>query len=108
MCSQVSNVFLRRSFLNARKLLLIQWLVWANILSHAYKGILLSKLATITYHGPIDTIQQMGRSDMPLYIPDVALPLVKDDPRDVVKNLISKGVIIKFQDVFAEETNKKY
>ena len=40
----------RSSFHKSRQLLLIQWLIWANILSHAYKGTLLSTLCTIRKH----------------------------------------------------------
>ena len=93
--------------MNTRKLLIVQWLVWANILVNAYKGVLLSKLATITWTIPIDTLQQMDKSDMTLVIPDVALGLFRNDPREVMNSLKSKGDIIKFKDVFAEETTKK-
>ena len=93
--------------MNTRKLLILQWLVWANILIHAYKGILLSKLATITWTIPIDTLQQMDQSDMPLVIPDVAVGIFRNDPREVMNSLKSKSDIIKFKDVFAEETTKK-
>ena len=101
--------FTRRSFYNARRLLIIQWLIWANILSYAYKGVLLSKLATITYNSPIDTLQQVAQSDLPFYIPDVTITstMVALDPRDVVKSIKSKGVSLKFRDVFIEDTNKK-
>ena len=93
--------------MNTRKLLIVQWLVWANILVNAYKGVLLSKLATITWTIPIDTLQQMDKSDMTLVIPDVALGLFRNDPREVMNSLKSKSDIIKFKDVFAEETTKK-
>ena len=33
--------------MNSRRLLLVQWIVMANVLSHAYKGILLSTLLEI-------------------------------------------------------------
>ena len=101
--------FTRRSFMNARRLLLIQWLIWANILSSSYKGILLSKLATVTYNQPIDTLEQMDQSDLPFYIPDatILITTVDLDPRDVVKRIRAKGVSLKFRDVFIEDTNKK-
>ena len=94
----------------ANVLLLIQWILWAKILSYAYKGVLLSQLATITYYGPLDTFEQMIQSDLPLYIPDVTLTgFLNNDPSELVNSLISKdnNVEIKFQDVFTEETTKK-
>ena len=101
--------FTRRSFLNARRLLIIQWLMWANILSWGYKGILLSKLVTVTYNKPIDTLQQMDQSDLPFYIPDITIlsTMVELDPRDVVKRIKTKGVSLPFRDVFIEDTNQK-
>lgn len=100
-------LIIRSTFLNARKVLLIQWLIWANILSHAYKGVLLSMLSTITYHGPIDTLEQADQSGIPFFIPDVATFMVATDPRSVVQSLQSKGVVIEFKDVFIEETNQR-
>ena len=94
--------------MNARLILLIQWLVWATILVHAYRGILLSNLATITWTIPIDTLQQMDQSLMPFVIPDVTDSFFRNDPRDVVNSIRSKGDTIKFKDVFAEATTKKY
>ena len=41
------ELFQRSSFWNSRRLLLLQWIVMANILSYAYKGTLLSTLVTI-------------------------------------------------------------
>ena len=94
--------------MNARMLLLIQWLVWASILVHAYRGILLSNLATITWTTPIDTLQQMDQSVMPLVIPDDTDNLFQNDPRDIVNSIRSKIVdTIKFKDVFAEETTQR-
>ena len=49
----------------------------------------------------------MDKSDMTLVIPDVALGLFRNDPREVMNSLKSKSDIIKFKDVFAEETTKK-
>ena len=69
----------------------------------------MSKLATISYNRPIDTLQQMDQSDLPFYIPDVTITstMVALDPRDVVKSLKTKGVSLKFRDVFIEDTHKK-
>ena len=41
------ELFQRSSFWNSRRLLLLQWIVMANVLSYAYKGTLLSTLVTI-------------------------------------------------------------
>ena len=43
------ELFQRSSFWNARRILLLQWIIMANILSHAYKGTLLSTLVTYRY-----------------------------------------------------------
>ena len=43
------ELFQRSSFWNSRRLLLIMWIVMANVLSYAYKGTLLSTLVILRY-----------------------------------------------------------
>ena len=88
----------RSSFTISRQLLLIQWIIWANILSHAYKGTLLSTLINIRYTDPLDTIDQMDASGLPLFVfGGTAMEwLAKTDPREGVKHLWAKHVIIPF------------
>ena len=61
------HMYLRESFTRSRWTLLSQWLVMGNLLSHIYKGALLTSLITIRYTEPIDTMTQMEDSGLPLY-----------------------------------------
>ena len=61
------HMYLRESFTRSRWVLLVQWLIMANLLSHIYKGALLTSLITIRYTEPIDTMTQMEDSGLPLY-----------------------------------------
>ena len=59
----------------------------ANILSHAYKGALLSSMVTIHYTEPIDTVHQMEKSNLPLYYPGRTFFdwLSRTDPRSWIQ-----------------------
>ena len=64
---------------------MIQWLIMGNVISHVYKGALLSSLISIRYTEPLDTMIQMEQSGIPFYcLGNTALCwLAKTDPRDV-------------------------
>ena len=61
------HMYLRDTFYRSRWTLLCQWLVMGNLLSHIYKGALLTSLITIRYTETIDTMTQMEESGLPLY-----------------------------------------
>ena len=83
------KTYSRSSFTASRKSLVIQWLILGNILSHVYKGALLSSLITIRYTVPLDTMAQMEESGLPFYVlGKTALEwLAKTDPRELGKKL---------------------
>ena len=97
--------YYRGSFIKSRQLLLIQWLMWANILSHAYKSTLLSTLCTIRYTEPLDTADQMDASGLPFYVlGGTAMEwLAKSDPREVVKQLNDKRYDMPFDGTIEEK-----
>ena len=76
-------MYQRKSFIESRRLLLIQWLVMANVISNVYKGALLTSLVNIRYPEPLDTMEQMEQSGIPFYcLGNTSLVwLVKTDPR---------------------------
>ena len=103
----VPDIFIwRKSFTRSRRLLLIQWLVWANIISHAYKGALLSTLISIRYTNTLDSMYQMEKSGIPLYCAanTVMCWLVKTDPRQLGKELNKR----RFDMPFDGKIDKKY
>ena len=88
---------MRSSFTRSRRLLILQWLVCASFLSHAYKDTLLSTLIAIRYTAPLDTIDQMVESGLPFYVQtnnNVFNWVANTDPRESVKKLNERQVDI--------------
>ena len=77
----------------------------ANIISHAYKGCILSTLTIIRHNEPLDTIEQMVDSGLPLYVLGGAPEyLAKTDPRDMVKLLNDRSSVMPWNGT----TDEKY
>ena len=74
------------------------WLMVTTILSHTFKGALLSSLTTIRYTKPLDTIDQMVESGLPFYLPRGGMLewLAKTDRRESVMKLNERRVFIPF------------
>ena len=91
-------LYWRESFPRSRRLLLIQWLIMGNILSHVYKGALLSSLITIQYTKTLDTMSEMEQSGIPLMCPanTVICWLLKTDPRPLGIKLNERRVDMPF------------
>ena len=99
-------MYLRESFIESRRLLLIQWLIMGNVISHVYKGALLTSLINIRYPNPLDTMIQMEESGIPFYClgNTVLCWLAKTDPRPVGKKLNES----RFDMPFSGEVDEKY
>ena len=99
------TIYMRNSFIRSRKLLLIQWLVMANILSHVYKGSILSSLININYEEPIDTIEQMVESGLPFYVlgNSAAVWVTETDQREMVKTLNARRFDMPWEGVTEEK-----
>ena len=81
----------------------------ANIISHAYKGCILSTLTIIRYNEPLDTIEQMVDSDLPLFVIGGAPEyLASTDPRDMVKLLNARSSVMPFNGTIDEKYLKMY
>ena len=99
-------LYWRESFSGSRRLLLIQWLIMANIISNVYKGALLSSLITIRYTNTLDTMYQMDESGIPFYCGanTILCWLVKTDPRQLGMQLNKR----RFDMPFAGKIEDKY
>ena len=99
------TIYMRNSFISSRKLLLIQWLLMANILSHIYKGSILSSLININYEQPLDTIEQMVESGLPFYVlgNSAAVWVTKTDQREMVKKLNARRFDMPWEGVTEEK-----
>ena len=81
----------------------------ANIISHAYKGCILSTLTIIRYDEPLDTIEQMVDSGLPFYVLGGAPEyLTKTDPRDMVKLLNDRSFVMPWNGTTDEKYLKMY
>ena len=91
-------MYLRESFIESRRLLLIQWLIMGNVISHVYKGALLTSLINIRYPNPLDTMIQMEESGIPFYcLGNTSLVwLAKTDPRPLGIKLNKRRVDIPY------------
>ena len=91
-------MYQRESFIESRRLLLIQWLIMANVISHVYKGALLESLINIRYPEPIDTMIQMVESGLPFYcLGNTSLTrLSETDPRPLGIELNERRVDIPY------------
>ena len=102
-------MYWRESFTASRRFLLIQWLIMGNVISHVYKGALLSSLITIRYTEPLDTMIEMEKSGIPFYCGanTVLCWLVKTDPRPLGMKLNERRFDMPFpgyiEDKYLEE-----
>ena len=98
----------RPSFTQSRIVVLSAWLMMGNILSHAYKGALLSSLITLRYTEPIDTIDQMVESGTPVSIAvgSIAEWMIETDPRDRIVQLKERRSDIPFKGSLNEQYMK--
>ena len=102
-------MYWRESFTGSRRLLLIQWLIWGNIISNVYKGALLSSLISIRYTDSLDTMIQMEQSGIPFYcLGNTALCWLADtDPREVGVQLNKRRFDMpysgKVEEIYLEE-----
>ena len=90
--------FNRIGFIHSRKFLILLWLMLGNILLMSYKGNLRANLVAITYKKPIDSIQDMEESGLPLlfctgcgYKESFAA-----DPRPAMNRLAEKAIMYKY------------
>ena len=58
--------FNRMGFIHSRKFLILLWLMLGNVLLMSYKSNLRASLVAITYKKPIDSIEDMEQSGLPL------------------------------------------
>ena len=74
----------------------MKWLLLGNILALAYKSTLNSTLVTMQYEDPIDTMNDMAKSGLPLLIPQNLHRSMANDPRQVVKEMNKNSIVFQF------------
>ena len=74
----------------------MKWLLLGNILNLAYKSTLNSTLVTIQYEDAINTMNDMAKSGLPLFIPETVHQRIKNDPRHAVKEIYKNSLGIQW------------
>ena len=93
-----SQDWLFRDGFKTRKIILLKWLALGNFLTLGYMSTLLSQLVAIRYENPLDTIDDMDKSGLPLLIPNgTAIDvLIGQDPRPAVQRIYNRSIIYFF------------
>ena len=91
----LSQDWLFREGFKTRRIILLKWLVLANFLTLGYMSTLLSQLVAIKYENPIDTIDDLDKSGLPLLIPGGTgiENMIANDPKPAVKRIYSRSLI---------------
>ena len=76
----------------ARKLFLLMWMFLSFIINVAYTSVLLTTLVSTEYEKPIDTVQDLIRTDKPIYTHTVAAVMLNTDPRGSVQKFAKKVI----------------
>ena len=91
--SQSTNYFQKQPCAKAREMLILKWAIVGFLLTNSYKSVLLSNLINIEYEEALDTVEDILRSDKPLFMDTTSAVgnLLKSDPREKIKDLSKKA-----------------
>ena len=91
--SQKHDYFHKQPCAIAREMLILKWAMIGFLFTIGYKSVLLSTMINIEYEKPLDTVEDILRSDKPLFIESTSgiVNLLKSDPREKIKELAKKG-----------------
>ena len=91
----LSQDWVIRSGFKTRRINLLKWIVLGNFLTMGYVSTLLSQLVAIRYENPIDTLDDMDKSGLPLMIANGSglTELIGQDPRPAVQRIYNRSII---------------
>ena len=91
--SQKHDYFHKQPCAIAREMLILKWAMIGFLFTIGYKSVLLSTMINIEYEKPLDTVEDILRSDKPLFIESTSgiVNLLKSDPREKIKELAKKA-----------------
>ena len=86
----------------ARSLLVTKWMLLGFILNLCYKSVLLSCLVSVRYEKPIETLEDMLRTDRKILMQGRTTTeiLMRTDPRPGIQQLAKKIIWLKGQKDF--------
>ena len=85
--SIVDKYICKRHCANARKVLIVEWILMGFLLSISYKSVLLANMMSVKYEEGINTIDDMINSKKPLMVIRSMEPLFVTNPRPKVIEL---------------------
>ena len=90
--------WINRDGFGTRKILILKWIVLGSVLTWGYKSTLLSTLVTIRYNKPINTLDDLDRSGLPLVIREGSAfhRTLENDQRDIRKRIYRKTIAVEF------------
>ena len=89
--SQKDDYFHKKPCAKAREMLVLKWAMIGFFFTISYKSVLLSNMINIEYEKPLDTVEDILRSDKPVFIESGMIDLLKSDPREKIKELFKKA-----------------
>ena len=89
--SQKHDYFHKQPCAIAREMLILKWAMIGFLFTISYKSVLLSTMINIEYEKPLDTVEDILRSDKPVFIESGMIDLLKSDPREKIKELFKKA-----------------
>ena len=91
--SQKDDYFHKKPCAKAREMLVLKWAMIGFFFTISYKSVLLSNMINIEYEKPLDTVEDVLRSDKQLFIDSTSGigDLLKSDPREKIKELFKKA-----------------
>ena len=90
------NSWIERPGVGIRKVAILKWMVLGNILTLGYKTTLLSSLVTIRYEDPIENINDIDKSGLPLIFwrGSDALNYMKTHPGKIEARLFKRRLLV--------------
>ena len=91
--SQKVDYFHKQPCARARDMLILKWAMIGFLFTISYKSVLLSTMINIEYEKALDTVEDVLRSDKPLFIDGTSGigMLLKSDQRGKMKELAKKA-----------------
>lgn len=77
----------RRPTKKSRNLLITIWMIVGFLISSGFKSVLLSTLVSIEYERPIDTIDDLIETDMPIYMEWETMEMFMINSRNSIQEL---------------------
>ena len=95
--ADVDESWVERGFVHGKKLMLLVWNLFGQVILLAYKSVLLGSLIAITYDKPLHTVSDVASSELPIFLPvEWYQYLFDSDPREEMREIGSRSIIFHY------------